>query len=141
MKQYEIVKIGKRHEINGEVFAQDVVELYPLDNFVFGEDASWEIYRYIRGIDENLRGVFPILEFEDGDYIGCVAVMEITDDDEPSVILSIDQTAKGIADAVCRDAYYEPMSKVEQWAKLMQIVEDNDMLGKVIDFVGMQLSD
>lgn len=138
MKNYEIVKIGDRHEINGEFFSQDVIEIYPLDDFRFTADMANEIYIYIKGVDPDLTGAFPILEFEDGDYIGCVAVMGIVDD---NIVLSINDEVRIFADAYCRDCYYGEMSKVAQWSRLMQIVEDNDLLEKVVDFVDMRLAD
>ena len=143
MKQYEIVKIGDRHEINGEFFSQDVIEIYPLDCFHFSADMANQIYIYIRSVDLYLKGAFPILEFEDGDYIQCVAVMGIIDDDEgkPQVVLTVDSEPVRRADAICKEAYYAPRSKVEQWSRLMDIVENNDLLEKVVDFVNLELED
>lgn len=143
MKHYEIVKVGDRHEINGEFFSQDVIEIYPLDDFVFGAEMADEIYRYIKGVDIGLKGAFPILEFEDGDYLRCIAVMGIIDDDkdDPQVILTMAKNAVAIADAICQEAYYEPRSKVEQWSRLMEIVEHNDLLESVVDFVDLELAD
>ena len=143
MKQYEIVKIGDRHEINGEFFSQDVIEIYPLDCFHFSADMANQIYIYIRSVDLYLKGAFPILEFEDGDYIQCVAVMGIIDDDEgkPQVVLTVDSEPVRLADAICKEAYYAPRSKVEQWSRLMDIVENNDLLEKVVDFVNLELED
>lgn len=143
MKQYEIVKIGDRHEINGEFFSQDVIEIYPLDSFHFSADVADEIYRYIKGVDLYLKGAFPILEFEDGDYIQCVAVMGIIDDADgnPRVVLTCDSEPVKLADTICKEAYYEPRSRVEQWSRLMQIVESNDLLEKVVDFVNLELED
>ena len=143
MKNYEIVKIGDRHEINGEFFSQDVIEIYPLDDFRFTADMANEIYMYIKGVDPDLTGAFPILEFEDGDYLGCAAIMGIIEDGkhETSIVLSVSDEDRKIVDNICRLAYYEPKSKVEQWSRLMQIVEDNDLLGKVIDYVNLELDD
>ena len=143
MKTYEIVKIGSRHTICEEFFSQDVIEIFPLDSFVFSAETANELYRYIKGVSPELTGVFPILEFEDGDYLGCAAIMGIIEDGkhETSIALSVSDEDRKIVDNICRLAYYEPKSKVEQWSRLMQIVEDNDLLGKVIDYVNLELDD
>lgn len=141
MNEYVIVKIGDRHEINGEFFSQDVIEIYPLDDFTFCRDMANEVYRYIKGVDIDLKGAFPILEFLDGVYLGCVAVMGIIDNEDgtPKVVLTCDPEPVKLADAYCRDAYEEPRSKVEQWSRLMEICETNDLLERVVDFVNLEL--
>lgn len=141
MKQYEVVKIGSRHSINGEFFSQDVIEIYPLDDFVFIKETADELYKYIKSVDPKLNGVFPILEFEDGDYIGCVAVMAIVEKEgkEPQLILSVDLDTRNIADEYCRDRYYNPKTKVEQWSRLMQIADHNDLFEKIVDYVDVEL--
>ena len=144
MRQYEVVKIGDRHEIDGEFFSQDVIEIYPLDSFRFDSDMAEEIYTYIKGVDEDLTGAFPILEFEDGDYIRCVAVLGIIgkkNDFKQDVMLSIDPEVTRIADDYCKDCYYSDVSNVAQWSRLMQICEDNHLLEKVVDFVNMELAE
>ena len=143
MIEYEIVKLGGRHEINGEFFSQDVIEIHPLDKFSFNADMANEIYRCIKSVDNDLKGAFPILVFEDGDYLGCVGVLGIVDDEngEEQVILSVDMDVCETANEFCRDCYYCEKSKVVQWSRLMQIVEDNDLLTRVIDFVDMQLEE
>ena len=142
MTEYEIVKIGNRHEINGEFFSQDVIEIYPLDRFVFSADMADEIYRYIKGVDETLEGAFPIIEFEDGEYMRCVAVLGIVDNGgKPRVVLTDNPESRALADAYCRDCYYEKRSKVEQWSRLMEICERHDLLESVVDFVDLELSD
>lgn len=139
MKDYLIVKIGDRHSIGCEFFSQDVIELYPLDEFVYSEDSASEYYEYIKGINPDLEGAFPILEFEDGVYLGCVGVLAIVGDD---IALTIDDEPREIADAFCRDCYEYEKSSAVQWARLIQIVEENniDLLGNIIDFVDEELN-
>ena len=138
MKQYEIVKIGERHEIQGEFFSQDVIEIYPLDDFAFSGDMAEEILTYIKSVDPDLEGAFPILEFEDGDYIRCVGVMGIIGDD---VVLTTRYEPVNLADNICKEVYYNEQSKVMQWSKLMRIVEDNDLFERIVDFVDCELVD
>ena len=44
-----------------------------------------------------------------------------------------------IADEYCKDAFYHGLSKVQQWSKLMEIAEDNDLLSEMVDFVDLKI--
>lgn len=142
MREYEVVKIGNRHSINGELFSQDIIEIYPLDEFKYNQFFADQIYTFIKGVDEELTGAFPILAFDDGEYSGCVAVLAIVekeDEDGETVVLSVGERARKIADEYCKDAFYRGMSDVEQWSKLMDIAEKNDLLSEMVDFVDLQI--
>ena len=141
MKDYLIVKNGDRHSIGCEFFSQDIIELYPLDEFVYDECSAIEYYTYIKGIADGLEGAFPICEFEDGVYLGVVGVLAIMDDE---VTLTIADEPREIADAICRDCYEYEKPKAVQWARLMQIVEENDndneLFEKIVDFVDNEIN-
>lgn len=142
MREYEIVKIGNRHSIKGELFSQDIIEIYPLDEFKYNQFFADQIYTFIKGVDEDLSGAFPIIAFDDGEYAGCVAVfaiMEKVDEDGETVILSVGEKARKIADEYCKDAFYRGKSKVEQWSELMDIAEKNDLLSEMVDFVDLKI--
>ena len=142
MREYEVVKIGNRHSINGELFSQDIIEIYPLDDFRYNQFFADSIYTYIKGVDEDLSGAFPILAFDDGEYSGCVAVLAIVekeDEDGETVVLSVGERARKIADEYCKDAFYRGMSDVEQWSKLMDVAEKHDLLSEMVDFVDLQI--
>lgn len=142
MREYEIVKIGNRHSIKGELFSQDIIEIYPLDEFKYNQFFADQIYTFIKGVDEDLSGAFPILAFDDGEYSGCVAVLAIVereDEDGETVVLSVGEKARKIADEYCKDAFYRGMSDVEQWSKLMDVAEKHDLLSEMVDFVDLQI--
>lgn len=142
MREFEIVKIGNRHTIKGELFSQDIIEIYPLDDFRYNQFFADQIYTFIKGVDEDLTGAFPILAFDDGEYSGCVAVFAIVekvDEDGETVILSVGEKARRIADEYCKDAFYRSKSKVEQWSELMDIAERNDLLSEMVDFVDLKI--
>jgi len=142
MREYEVVKIGNRHTIKGELFSQDIIEIYPLDDFRYNQFFADQIYTFIKGVDEDLTGAFPILAFDDGEYSGCVAVLAIVEKEDgegETVVLSVGEKVRSIADEYCKDAFYGGLSKVEQWSKLMDIAEKNDLLGEVVDFVDLKI--
>ena len=142
MREYEVVKIGARHTINGELFSQDIIEIYPLDDFKYNQFFADSIYTYIKGVDEDLTGAFPILAFDDGEYSGCVAVLAIVekeDEEGETVVLSVNPKARMIADEYCKDAFYHGLSKVQQWSKLMDVAEKHDLLSEMVDFVDLQI--
>ena len=47
MREYEVVKIGNRHAIKGELFSQDIIEIYPLDEFKYNQFFADQIYTFI----------------------------------------------------------------------------------------------
>lgn len=140
MREYLIVKIGKTHAIDGEIFEQELFELYPLDRFHYNGVFADSIYTYIKGIDPDLTGAFPILAFDNGHYAGCVAVLAIKPDgDGESVILSISREVRAIADAYCKHAYQKPMSRIRKWNKLINVIEKHDLFNEVAEFVNLQI--
>lgn len=136
MTEYEIVKIGKTHFLGEDYISQDVIEIYPLDTFKYNWDFAVEIYNYIQGVDNRLTGAFPICKFVDGVYNGVVGVLGILRDSngKDTVGLSIDKESLELADSYCSAAYSDN-NEVQTWAKLMQVVDDCDILNEVVDFV------
>ena len=65
--------------------------------------------------------------------------MEKVDEDGETVVLSVGEKARRIADEYCKDAFYRGKSKVEQWSKLMDIAEQNDLLSEMVDFVDLKI--
>ena len=137
MIEYEIVKIGKTHYLGDEIISQDVMEIYPLDVFFFTWDYAIELYKYIKGVDNRLTGAFPICKFDDGVYIGVVGVLGIQTDakGKETVGISIDPECLQIADYYCSIAYNNEDSKVQNWAKVMSIVDECDIFDDVVDFI------
>lgn len=140
MRDYEIVKIGNIHKIGNEVFSKDVIEIYPLDEFHFNAGFADELYIYIKGVDEEFTGAFPILAFDDGIYSECVGVLAIVPKENgEEIVLSVSPEPREIAHKFCKDAYFNDKSDVEKWSKIMRIVDDYDLLNEVIDFVDLQI--
>lgn len=137
MTEYEIVKIGKTHVLGDEFVSQDVIEIYPLDTFEYSWDFAVQMYNFIKGVDERLIGAFPICKFDDEQYAGVVAVLGIIKDEngKDSVGLSIDKECLDLADSYCNLAYNNEDTEVQTWARLMQIVDECEILTDVVDFV------